>query len=201
MTGSLTILKDRTGTAVDLRNADHRTAVLTWLRQWGCRHLNLASDAVASEALRAWADTWLPHLPERDQALTELPAEDMTRIAVAYAHLSESVAGYRRLASGDRPVTFGPTAAPKTMYVIRPDSCLPWDEPIREGIGLGRNDAAYRGYLQLVARALKMLSERSGVEVADLPQQVGRPASRPPKLIDEYLWMRITRRMASSSSG
>jgi hypothetical protein len=32
--GSLNILKRRTGATVDLRSADDRSAVLTWLRQW-----------------------------------------------------------------------------------------------------------------------------------------------------------------------
>jgi len=191
--GSLNVLKQRTGATIDLRNADHRTAVLTWLRQWGCRHLNLASDAVASSALLAWADARLSQIPELDSTLPTLPTNDLTKLAVAYGHLSDSVAGLRRLATGDRAVTFGPTAAAKTLYAIRPNSCAPWDDPIRHGLGLGRNDAAYRSYLQLVARALSMLSERTGVEVADLPVHVGRPASSPPKLIDEYLWMRITR--------
>jgi hypothetical protein len=198
--GSLIILKQRTGATIDLRSADHRAGVLTWLRQWGCRHLNLASDAVASSALLAWADAELSKIPDLDSTLTTLPPDDVTRLAVAYGHLSDSVAGLRRLPTGDRSVTFGPTAAAKTLYAIRPNSCAPWDDPIRLALGLGRNDAAYRRYLQLVSRALSTLSERAGVEIADLPAHVGRPASSPPKLIDEYLWMKITRGSAGPNA-
>jgi hypothetical protein len=79
------------------------------------------------------------------------------------------------------------------MYALRPNACAPWDVPIRYGLGIGENDAAYRAYLQLIARALTKTSERAEVAVEDLPALVKRPESSPPKLIDEYLWMRITR--------
>ena len=58
---------------------------------------------------------------------------------------------------------------------------------------LSENDAAYRSYLQLVGHALVKTADRAGVAVEKLPTLVGRPDSSPPKLIDEYLWMRITR--------
>jgi hypothetical protein len=79
------------------------------------------------------------------------------------------------------------------MYALRPNACAPWDDPIRHALGLGRNDAAYRLYLQLIALALTKTANRAGVAIVDLPSLVGRPESSPPKLIDEYLWMRITR--------
>lgn len=57
---SLVALKVRTGTELDLGKADHRTALPTWLRQWGCRHLNLASEATSAAALDVWAPGSLP---------------------------------------------------------------------------------------------------------------------------------------------
>lgn len=191
--GSLNILKHHTGVALDLENADHRTAVMTWLRQWGCRHLNLASEATSAAALLSWAQTWVPHLPVAARSLTELPPDDIAIVAVACAHLSEAVAGTRRLATHEAAVTFGPTAAAKTLYALRPNACAPWDDPIRHGLGLGGNDAAYRAYLQLIALAVTKTASRADVAVTDLPARAGRPESAPPKLIDEYLWMRITR--------
>jgi hypothetical protein len=190
---SLNILRERVGAALDLGNADHRAAVLSWLRQWGCRHLNRASEGTSSAALLTWAQTWEPRLPDRERLITELATETVTTLAVACARLSETVAGTRRLANRAGPVHFGPTAAAKAMHILRPNACLPWDDPIRDGLGMGGNDAAYRGYLQLTARALTGIAERAGVAIGDLPGLVGRPESSPPKLIDEYLWMRITR--------
>lgn len=193
---SLSILNRRTGASLDLGNADHRTAVLTWLRQWGCRHLSLASEATSAAALGAWAQTWVPQLPDSARVITELSADDITTVAVAYAHLAEAIAGARHLATRDGLVTFGPTAAAKTMYALRPNVCAPWDDPIRHGLGMGGNDAAYRTYLQLIALALTKTAKQASVATEDLPALVGRPGSSPPKLIDEYLWMRITRGIA-----
>ncbi len=190
---SLNILNRRTGASLDLGNADHRTAVLAWLRQWGCRHLNRSSEVTSSAALGAWAHTWVPKLPDTARVITELSTVEITTVAVAYDHLAETVAGARRLATRDGLVTFGPTAAAKTMYALRPNVCAPWDDPIRNGLGMGGNDAAYRTYLRLIALTLTKTTEQAGVAPEDLPALVGRSGSSPPKLIDEYLWMRITR--------
>jgi hypothetical protein len=59
----LIMLKRRIGPALELANADHRAAVLAWLRQWGCRHLNRASEAISAAVLLAWSQKWVPHLP------------------------------------------------------------------------------------------------------------------------------------------
>jgi hypothetical protein len=155
--------------------------------------LDLASEATSAGALLAWADTWVRHLPDPARPLTELSPEEIVTVAIAYGQLAGAVAGVRHRASGDSSVTFGPTAAAKTMYALRPNVCAPWDGPIRYRLGLSENDAAYRSYLQLVARALTNTADRASVAVVDLPSLVGRPDSSPPKLIDEYLWMRITR--------
>jgi hypothetical protein len=135
-------------------------------------------------------------LPDLTRVLTELSTDDITTVAVACAHLSEAVAGERRLATRDGRVSFGPTATAKTMYALRPNVCAPWDDPIRRGLGMGGNDAAYRAYLQLIALALTKTADRASVAMQDLSALVGRPESSPPKLIDEYLWMRITRSIA-----
>jgi hypothetical protein len=129
--------------------------------------------------------------------LTDLPIDDLTSVAVAFVRLSETVAGVRRLATRATNVTFGPTAAAKTMYALRPNACAPWDDPIRHGLVIGRNDAAYLAYLSLIARALTRISDQAGVAVADLPRHLGRPESSPPKLMDEYLSMRVTRASVS----
>ena len=198
--GSFLRLKRRIGAALELEKADHRSSLLTWLRQWGCRHLSLASDATSSAALLAWAQEWVPLLPDPSQPLADLSPDNVVAMAVAYGQLAETVAGERRLAKGAARVTFGPTAAAKTMYAFRPNSCAPWDDPIRHALGMAGNDAAYRAYLQLIARALTKTADRAGVAAVDLPSLVGRPESSPPKLIDEYLWMRITRGVARDPS-
>jgi len=46
--------------------------------------------------------------------------------------------------------------------------------------------------LRLSAAALTGLAARLDVPVSDLPQVLGRPGSSPPKLVDEFLLIRIT---------
>jgi len=195
---SLNTLTGRTGSSLDLANGDHRRAVLTWLRQWGCRHLDRSSEVTSSAALQAWAETWVPQLPGSARVITALSPDEITMMAIAYGHLAETVAGARRLGTRTGPVTFGPTAAAKTMYALRPNVCAPWDDPIRNGLGMGVTDAAYRTYLRLIDQTLKKTADQAGIAPGDLPAHVGRPGSSPPKLIDEYLWIRITRRIAAN---
>ena len=147
--------------------------MLAWLRKWGCRGLDLASEATSAGVLLAWGHSWMTHLPDPARPLTELSPDEITIMAMAYGHLAGAVAGVRHRTNGDSHVTFGPTAAAKTMYALRPNACAPWDGPIRYRLGLSENDAAYRSYLQLVARALIKTAERAGVAVEGLPALVG----------------------------
>jgi len=45
----------------------------------------------------------------------------------------------------------------------------------------------------LSAAALDGLARRLAVPVSELPELLGRPGSSPPKLIDQFLWIRVTR--------
>jgi len=53
--------------------------------------------------------------------------------------------------------------------------------------------AACERLLRLSAAALDGLARRLAVPVSELPELLGRPGSSPPKLIDEFLWIRVTR--------
>jgi hypothetical protein len=189
----LRMFKGRIGAALELDNADHQSVLLDWLRQWGCRHLSHASEPTAAAALGTWAQQWVSLLPHPGEPLVSLSSENIIVVAIAYGQLAEMIAGERLLAKGPTNVNFGPTAAAKTMYALRPNACAPWDEQIRDELGFGENDAAYRWYLQLIAQTLCRTADRAGTTVVDLPTLAERPGSSPPKLIDEYLWTRITK--------
>ncbi|MGH3224353.1 MAG: hypothetical protein ACRDPY_37665 [Streptosporangiaceae bacterium] len=90
-------------------------------------------------------------------------------------------------------VVFGDTAAAKVMFATRPQVFLPWDDPIRLAFGWQGGGAAYVKLLRLSASALNGLARRLGVPVGGLPMILGRPESSPPKLVDEFLWVRITK--------
>ena len=90
-------------------------------------------------------------------------------------------------------MTFGDTATAKALFAIRPRALLPWDEQIRAGFGRPAGGDTYVTMLQLAAAALDGLASRLGAPIGDLPGILGRPESSPPKLVDEYLLIRISR--------
>lgn len=184
-----------TGGLVDLRVEAHRVALITWLRAWGCRHLRRTDTPRTAEALRTWWATWGDKLPGERAALTGLSEADLLAARQAYDALREARAAARIVNGREIGVSFGDTAAAKGMFAIRPRVFLPWDEPIRLAFGPAGGGDAYVRLLRLSAAALKGLAQRLGVPVEDLPAALGRPGSSPPKLVDEFLWIRITRRL------
>ena len=182
------------GAELDLQVPRHRAALLSWLRSWGCRHLRVADSPRSSAALRRWWVRWSDALPTPRRSLVDLDARDVDRIAPAYAALASLRAATRASALGDVAVTFGDTAAAKALFAIRPRAFPPWDEPIRLAFGATRNDGALFGrYLVATSDALRGSAARLGVPVVELPRLLGRPSSTPARLVDEVLWLRVTR--------
>jgi hypothetical protein len=61
-------------------------------------------------------------------------------------------------------------------------------------LGFDYFGASYCEYMRRVLSNLKAVSNQAGIQVAGLPTLVSRANSTPPKLIDEYYWVTITRR-------
>ena len=57
-------------------------------------------------------------------------------------------------------VLFGDTAAAKTMFVVRPEVFLPWDEPIRLAFGWTGGGASLPDFLTDVSTAILGLTSR-----------------------------------------
>jgi hypothetical protein len=67
---------------------------------------------------------------------------------------------------------------------------------MRRAFGWGRVDEEeYATFLAAVREALDRLAERLRVEPSELPATLDRPASSPVKIVDEFLWIRITRNL------
>jgi hypothetical protein len=186
-------LRAATGGRPDLSRSAHRDALLTWLRQWGCRHLRVSDHARSSRALLAWWRAYASDLPAMNATLDRLRPSALAAAGRAHAALAGRVAARRRHLDGEVDVVVGSTAAAKAMFALRPGAFPPWDEPIRAAFGwTGREAAHYEAYLAMSRDALDGLSRRAGVPVGELPRALGRPTSSPAKLVDEYLWMRLT---------
>jgi hypothetical protein len=186
-------LAEATGGHVDLAIPAHRAAAITWLRAWGCRHLRRADTTRTSEALRTWWEDWGARLPGEHEALTGLGEAELALAGQAYDALRATPAARRAVKGRELDVAFGDTATAKLMFALRPQVFPPWDEAIRLAFGRPGGGAAYVRMLRLSAAALDGLAQRLSVPVGDLSDVLGRPGSSPPKLIDEYLLIRITK--------
>lgn len=180
-----------TGGHMDLAVEAHRVAAITWLRAWGCRHLRRADTPRTSEALRTWWQDWGAQLPGDQQTLTGLAEAQLLLAGRAYGALRATPAASRSVKGRDVDVAFGDTATAKLLFALRPQVFPPWDEPIRLAFGRPGGGDAYVRLLRLSAAALDGLAGRLAVPVGDLPEVLGRPGSSPPKLVDEFLLIRL----------
>jgi hypothetical protein len=186
-------LAEATGGHADLAIPAHREAAITWLRAWGCRHLRRADTPRTSEALGTWWVDWGARLPDEHQTLTRLSGAEMITAGQAYDALRARPAARRSVQGRDLDVAFGDTATAKLLFTLRPQVFPPWDEAIRLAFGRPGGGDAYVRLLRLSAAALDGLARRLAVPVGGLPEVLGRPGSSPPKLVDEYLLIRIAR--------
>jgi hypothetical protein len=133
-------------------------------------------------------------MPPAEADLTVLDSAMLHDLGEAYERLARSPAAHRRTSHGrEIDVSFGDTAAAKALFAVRPRAIPPWDEPIRRSFGWAHADAAsFEEFLTAAGEALRGLARRLGVDVTELPRELGRPNATPAKLVDEYLWISIT---------
>jgi hypothetical protein len=175
----------------------HAQALFDWLNDWGCRQFSVAHHmTVASPSLRRWSDIWMAKLPDADVQIDQLTALDLDGIAAAYGDLVGAAAGYRDHKTGAlSEVKYGATGASKALHGLRPLLFPPWDRPFRNTQRYGEGTSAYRSYLSRVINDLESVAAEGRVSVSDIPDAIDRPDSSPVKLIDEYYWATITRRV------
>ena len=189
-----TELRAATGGQLDLSRPAHRDALLAWLRQWGCRHLRNADNARSSRALLAWWKRHASDIPASGATLHSLSRAAFAKAGRAHADLAGRPAARRRHGDGEVDVTFGSTAAAKAMFALQPQAFPPWDEPMRTAFGwTGLDPSHYEAFLGMSKDALDGLARRAGVSVSGLPELLGRTDSTPARIVDEYLWMKLTR--------
>ena len=76
----------------------------------------------------------------------------------------------------------------------------PWDEPIRAALGLDGSRDSYLAYLVDVQQQVRGIeAEAATRQIANVPRALGRPRSSLPKMIDEYYWITLTRKLVPPS--
>lgn len=179
----------------DPTSATHRSELIKWLNQWGCRQFSVEYHRVASESILAWYKEVGTNLVRWGKHLWELDQNDFAAAGSVYAVLSRKTASYRRRGVRTLLISVGPTGAAKILFALRPHAFVPWDGRIRESLGYDGRPAAYVAYLcevKSVLEAIERACHDRGFELADLPRQLGSPTSTVPQLIDEYLWVTVT---------
>lgn len=195
--------RQETAPQLDLKNADHRLALIEWLNKWGCRQFARAYHHVASEEIREWYQAYGERFFSADKSLLDLNDSDLALVEEAYAALSGRPASIRERANGKRStVSIGPTGTAKILFALRPKALMPWDIAMRKHFRLDGDARAYRQYLGVVREELEEIDrackERT-IEVSDLPALLSRPTSTPLQLIDEFFWVTVSSECASPS--
>jgi len=170
---SLAKLEKQLGQVPNPLEAGHGVGMITWLNQWQCRQFSLASRDDAAAELLAWYGEAEAALPDHERHLWMLAPGDVEQYEPVFDSLSKKRASVRKRAGSESVVTFGPTAAAKILFALRPRVFVAWDEPIRRKLGHGTIDT-----LQLKFAARQCASHREGVApnfmVQSLAKFIGR---------------------------
>lgn len=128
-----------------------------------------------------------------------LDRESLGNAADAYEALRSLTASVRK--DGVK-MSVGPTGASKIMFALRPRQLPPWDDPVRKANKWRGDRDSYVEYLCAVQRTIKRLYAQLlalGLNEKGFAELIGRPEVTLPKLIDEYMWMTVTRRFKPPS--
>lgn len=180
----------------DLDDADHRQALLTWLNAWGCRHLALACHEDVSRELVSWYTLARYRLPGSADRLADMGDGVLDKFAELFDDLS-TLPAREVVRNGSRfLISFGPTAASKTLFALHPHAFLAWDAVIRKGFSADGSGASYVRFLKASRHKASEIAEqcsRQGLDVEDFPKRLGRGDSTTAQLIGEYYWITMTR--------
>ena len=182
----------------DLGLQRHRCALLKWLNAWGCRHLALSCHERVSEELAGWYRTASALLPGYEDRLAVLDDVALSPSASLFQSLSDLYAREGTKNGHSYPITFGPTAASKTLFALRPGVFVAWDEPMRRSFRSDDSGASYSHFLGRMRDELREIEKQAAlrqIEPSMLPRRLGRAEATGAQLIGEYYWLRITRKV------
>jgi len=188
-------LVDNTGNRVNLYEVQHRRFIIKWLNSWGCRQFALEYHNQASKSILEWYKRFANKIIASNKDLLMANEQDISDVCESYEALSRSFASYRE---GQIRVNIGPTGAAKLLFALRPKILPPWDHPIRRELGFDGRKESYERFLYHTKKQLNNLSrqcEEHGFHIQDLPKKLGREDVTLPKLIDEYYWLVITKKV------
>ena len=200
---SLVNFRSATGDRMDLAIQEHRDALMNWLNDWGCRHLSKDQHQVASQSILVWYQTNCATLFSDKMPLWQLGDQEIETAANVYGSLKDKI-GARHYRYGNKlEVHIGPTAASKILFAIRPKALMPWDEAMRIAFMCDGSPESYVRYQKIIRKLafhIVGLCKKRGFQIDDLPQRLGRSNSTVLALVNEYIWVTVTRKVELPSS-
>ena len=200
---SLGLLNRDTGGSIDLSNPTHRAFLLKWLNDWGCRHLPKDQHKVASSSILNWHQANGASFFPKNTPLWDLGDHELEVAANAYGSLKNSTGAWQDRGGRRLEVHIGETAASKILFAIRPKALMPWDDAMRTYFKCDGSPASYSGYLKKIRKLtshIKVLCRNKGFQINDLPKELGRPDSTVLALVNEYIWITVTKKCELPSS-
>jgi len=199
---SLATFRSATGDRMDLAIQEHPNALMNWLNDWGCRHLSKDQHQVASKSILDWYQTNCATLFSDKTPLWQLEDQEIETAANVYGSLKDKTGAQRVRGGSKRKVHIGPTAASKVLFAIRPQALMPWDEAMRISFECDGSPESYFKYL-ITIRNLTLhignLCRNKGFQIDDLSRELGRPESTVLALVNEYIWVTVTRKVGLPS--
>ena len=200
---SLARLNEATDGDVDLINDSHRGALLKWLNDWGCRHLSEDQHDVAAASILEWYQTDGVSLFAEEKSLWQVEDAEVRIAARIYGTLKDKTGAECIIGQRKRRIHIGPTAASKILFAIRSKALMPWDEAMRIGFECDGSLESYFKYIVQIRDLTSRISNlcgNKGFQIDDLPRKLGRPNSTVLALVNEYIWVTVTRKVELPSS-
>jgi hypothetical protein len=197
---SLAAARRAIGAPSDPSNPEHAATIRIWLNQWLCRigYPRAGEVDVFARSLSDWWHLAASNLPDDRTTLAGLSNNEILNCADAYDDLRLRAASVR---SDGAIRSIAPTASAKVCYFLRPLAIPPWDKQIASRFG-GVDVKGFASHLtrcRAWARSLVREAAERGLAEDAIGHALGRPESSVAKLIDEWLYMTITRRVEPGS--
>jgi len=184
--------RNDTNGSPDLCKQEHRMALLKFLNNYGCRHIAKESfKKIAPCKIGNWWKTYCKKLPKEKERLWKFEDEKLESFGELHSTLSNLVVTCRK--DGVK-VHMGLVGAAKTLSALRPHVFPPWDNAIQEGLSV----KSYVDYLKRVREKILGLKEsckNRNIKIGEVPEKLDRSKCTVPKLIDEYYWIRFTKKL------
>ena len=193
---SLRSLRTETRNSIDLNDSNHCALLVKWLNAWGCR-LPRSHHQTAVAAIQEWYEQAGTRLLPKAKTICDLDDHGLSGAAEAYGSLVDKKVARLNRGTKTSDVRMGPTAASKVLFVLCPEALMPWDEAMRTDFGCDGSPESYVRFLQRIKKIawrIRDMCGDKGFDIVELPRQIGRPDSTVLELINEYIWITVTKK-------